>query len=154
MNINRRSLYDKKFNEFLKFWNSEVEKKLFRCSKEYGIYNAIKKTLNPKNKSDWDDYLYGYYRRLIDELFLNINSIVDFTNGEYKLIKRKYCVRTALGDKRHLSQLLIFSILQRSCVDNDKFRNVFNEMDKELFRGHKLSAYATEKWNLIKLFFS
>jgi hypothetical protein len=154
MNINRYSLYDNGFKKFLDFWNSEVEKKLFRCSKEYGIFNLVKKTLNPKSKSNWDDNLYAFYRNLQDELILNRDSIIDFSNGNENLIKRKYCVRTAQNDNRHLAQLVIFHILQRSMIDSTKFKQVFLAMDKELYKGRRMRNFCYEKWGFVKLFFS
>ena len=32
---------------FLMYWDGEMQKKLFRCAKELGFYNKLKKTLSP-----------------------------------------------------------------------------------------------------------
>lgn len=156
MSLDRNFLYEKNFKRFLDFWNSEVEKKLFRCSKEYGAYNQLKKTLNPNSKSDWDYHLYKIYNLLLKDLSSHLNCMIDFTADDrtFFIINRKYCVRTALNSNRHLSQIVIFGILQKSQISEKKINQIFVEMDKELFKGHKLNAFLTEKWNLIKVFFS
>ena len=154
MNINRYSLYDKNFKSFLEFWNSEVEKKLFRCSKEYGVFNLVKKALNPKSKPNWDDNLYTFYRKLHDELIVNRDSIIDFSSGNEKLLNRKFCVKTAIDDNRHLSELMVFYILQHAMIDNTRFKQVFTAMDKELYKGRRVRNFCYEKWGFVKLIFS
>ena len=50
------------FEEFLCFWNNEVEKKLRRCSKEYGFYPKLWMTLFSKDKKI--PMLEGFYHYL------------------------------------------------------------------------------------------
>lgn len=143
-----------KFNKFRAFWNKEVKKIFFRYSKEYGIYNKIKITLNPNNKQYWDDNFYEIYARLVNILMEGDEAMIDF-NATFKSnnIKRKYCVKTALKDNRHLSQFLIYFILARSNIKSDVFEKIFIKIDKELFKGHKINAFLIEKWYLITLYF-
>ena len=143
-----KNLFHDDFEDFLIFWNNEVEKKLFRHSKECGVFNKIKKALNPLNKPNWDDNLRKYYNQINDELLLNNDCVIDLSVG------RKYCVKTASNSRRHFSQIMVFFVLQHSEISEDKKREVFIEMDKELFKKSKIRNFFLEKWYYIKLFFS
>lgn len=142
------------FINFKKFWDSEVEKKLFRCSKEYGIYNQIKKVLNPSHKRYRDDALKKIFNELVLDLYFHPCGIIDFSSKNYKLINRKFTVSTAIYSKRHLSQLIVFKILEKTYINDEKFLDVFRKMDRQLYKNHKLSTFIIEKWYFFKLFLS
>ena len=145
--------YNPKFIEFEKFWRSKVEKKLFRCSKDLGFYAPLQKVLNPqKSYFGRTSGLYKIWEKHTLSLSGHLKSTLDF--NEDLFLFRKYPVITALKDNRHLSQVIIFSLLLRCDIDNYKLRDAFYTMNKELFKGHKISSFVKEKWYYVKIFFS
>ena len=144
------------FIDFKKFWGSEAEKKLFRCSKEFGIYAQVKKILNPKNKKYREGEIKKIYEEVFGILFLHKYGVIDFSDYDNKrvLTNRKFTVSTAFHSKRHLSLLVIFRILEKIHIDEIKFKKLFEKIDIELFKQHKLSTFFIENWYFIKLFFT
>jgi hypothetical protein len=144
-----------KFIKFEAFWNSEIEKKLFRCSKDLGFYVPLKKVLTSKNSPRYRrDRLFEIWEKHIAQLNQHKNYAVDFSEGGLLPNKRSYSVTTALHDNRHLSQIIIFYLFQHCKLDYTKFKTAFETMDKEIFKGHRFSSFMKEAWYYTKIFFS
>ena len=147
--------YNPKFIKFEKFWNSEIEKKLFRCSKDLGFYIPLKKTLTPAKCSSYRRIrLFEIWKKHVSELSQHKSYAVDFSESGLLLSKRKYSVTTALHDDRHLSQIIIFYLFQHCKLNYTKFKAAFEIMDEEIYKGHKFSSFMKEKWYYMKIFFS
>ena len=138
------------FEEFLCFWNNEVEKKLRRCSKEFGFYPKLWTTLFNKDKKI--PVLIGFYKHVKNRFTYRTNpkNIIDLSNAG---VKRKFSVLTPLKDSRHFSQLVIFKIFESLCLDDETFKKAFKMMDNEIYKNHKFETFYIEKIGLIKAFF-
>lgn len=138
------------FEDFVCFWDDEIEKKLRRCSKEFGFYPKLWVTLFNKDKKI--PMLEGLYEYFINRFTYRTNpkSIIDLSNIG---VKRKFSVLTPLKDARHFSQLVIFIIFERLYLDDETFKKAFKMMDNEIYKNHKFETFYIEKIGLIKAFF-
>lgn len=138
------------FEEFLCFWNNEVEKKLQRCSKEFGFYPKLWMTLFSKDKKI--PVLIGLYEYVINRFTYRTNpkNIIYLSNAG---VSRKYSVLVPLNDVRHFSQLVIFKIFENLYLDDETFKEAFKMMDNEIYKNHKFETFYVEKTSLIKAFF-
>ena len=137
------------FEEFLCFWNNEVEKKLRRCSKEFGFYPKLWTTLfNEDKKIPMLKDVYRYFMGFICRT--PPKHIIDFSNTG---VKRKFSSRTPLKDVRHFSQLVIFKVFNDLYLDDETFKKAFKNMDNGIYKNHKFETFYTEKIGLIKAFF-
>lgn len=144
---------NKRYLDFKKLWQSEIKRKFLRSSKEAGVYPIIKKILSPNKQIYSDDLIYYLYVDVLKELIGCENRIIDYTNEGRLSVKRKYSVDTAVNSPRHLSQIFVFSILRLSNITDDKFKKIFEEMDKKIFEGCQIKSFFKEKKGIIKLFF-
>lgn len=142
------------FETFETFWFEEAEKKLLRCTKEFGIYEKTKKILNPKRKRKRDRIvnLYILYYDTINNITSYGNTLVSFYYPTTET-KRECSAELVLTDKRHFSQAFAFTILGKIPCCHKTFENTCKMYDKELYKGHKIEAFLKEKLSLIKLLF-
>ena len=123
------------------FWNGEVEKKLIRCSKEFGFYPKLKKVLSPGTfRSGKTDVLNKIIDDTIKELSHNRGDVLDFINV-LDVDNVKYPVYTALHSKIHFSHLISFALIQSCKLEYSKTAVAFAWVTKEIFKDHKLYAY-------------
>ncbi len=142
--------------EFLMYWDGEMQKKLFRCSKELGFYNKLKKALSPSG------YLFatsggrvGLLNKLLIDLNENKDGVLNFEglfDDEGK--DCTYPVHTALRSKIHLSHLYSLAILQKCGISHSELSNAFKWLSKEIFKGHKFYAKRKELVGYFILFMS
>lgn len=138
------------FLEFRTFWDNEINKKLFRYSKEFEFYEKLKKILGPKQKSN----LLNIFTSVMRNLISNNAKVIEFTREhDFNNVSRKYSVCTAINDKRHFSQILVFQILRKCSLQKEIFMEVFEKMDEEIFKGHRAQAFFREKYDLVITFF-
>lgn len=132
-------------NRYKNLWDSEIEKKLFRCSKELGVYNVIKKTCSkPK-------LIKEIKQKTFAALKDNEDKVLSFTHMASNL---SYPTLTAIEDERHFCHLLGYEIIICSTyITKDTMNKLFNDFSKEVFKKHKIhNKYLRFKGN-IKMFF-
>ena len=140
------------FETFKTFWFEEAEKKLLRCTKEFGIYEKTKNILNPKRKRDRIFSLYILYHDTISNITSYGNTFVTFYYPTTKT-KRECSTELVLTDKRHFSQAFAFTILGKIPCCYKTFVNTCKMYDKEIYKEHKIEAKKKKKLSLIKLLF-
>jgi len=87
-------------------------------------------------------------------LIANTENVIEITKEHgFDNINRIYSVRTAINDKRHFAQILVFNILRRCSLNKKIFIEVVEKMDEEIFKGHKAQAFFREKYDLVITFF-
>ena len=148
--------YYKKNNrvKFIEYWNGEVAKKLFRCSKEFGFYKELKKTLNTSYSYKRDEFIVKTLDELLAELNRNKRELVNFSEILTKENNFQYPVCTALYSKLHLSHLFTLLVLQKCKISHQTVVEAFNWMTNELFNGKNGRALWAELKIYVKLFFS
>ncbi len=138
-----------------KLWNSEIEKKLFRCSKELGVYSQIKKSLGKFDYCNSTLWKIKKFDSLCCELWaslrINRGSIVAFENMG---VKFTYPVPTALNDERHFCHLLVLNIIMKASLKHDASQKLFQDVSKEIFKSHRLHTKYVRAKNFFKIFFS
>ena len=142
--------------EFLMFWDGEMQKKLFRCAKELGFYNKLKKTLSPRG------YLFatsGGRVALLNKLLIDLNENKDGVLNFENLFEEEgkdytYPVHTALRSKIHLSHLYALTILQKCGLSHYELMDAFKWVTKEIFKGHKMYAKRKEMMGYFRIFMS
>lgn len=144
---------EKNREKFIQYWNGEMEKKLFRCSKEFGFYKNLKKTIG----SNCGTFQAEFYKRslaeLVTELDRNKKDIVNFADILDE-VNRQYPVHTALHSRIHLSHLFSFLILQKCKISHEKLVDGFKWMTTEIFDDNKSASRLLEIKSYVKLFFS
>ena len=148
--------YYKKNNraKFIEYWNGEVAKKLFRCSKEFGFYKELKKTLNTSYSYKRDEFIAKTLDELLAELNRNKRELVNFSEILTKENNFQYPVCTALYSKLHLSHLFTLLVLQKCKISHQTVVEAFNWMTHELFNNKNGRALWAELKIYVKLFFS
>ena len=150
--------YSEKGNKekFMLYWDGEMQKKLFRCSKELGFYNKLKKALSPRG------YLFAssggkmeLLTKLLNDLKSNNDGVLNF-EGLFDDEGKDciYPVHTALRSKIHLSHLYSLAILQKCGISHSELSNAFKWLSKEIFKGHKFYAKRKELMGYFILFMS
>lgn len=133
------------------FWNGEIEKKLIRCSKEFGFYPKLKKVLSPGTfRSGKTDVLNKIINDTIEELQHNRGDVLDFINV-LGVDNVKYPVYTALHSKIHFSHLISFALIQSCKLEFSKTADAFAWVTKEIFKEHKLYVYRKKMVGYTKL---
>ena len=138
------------------YWDGEMQKKLFRCSKELGFYNKLKKTLSPRG------YLFatsGGRLALLNKLLIDLNENKDGVLNFENLFEENgkgytYPVHTALRSKVHLSHLYSLAILQKCGLSHTDLIKSFGWMTREIFKGHKMYAKRKEMMGYFRIFMS
>lgn len=138
-----------------KLWNSEIEKKLFRCSKELGVYNQIKKSLGKFDYCDstlWKIKKFDFLCcELLASLQANIGLVIAFENMG---VKFTYPVLTATKDERHFCHLLVLYVIMKASLKHDVSQKLFQDVSKEIFKHHRLHAKYVRTKSFFKIFFS
>jgi hypothetical protein len=132
----------------------EMQKKLFRCSKELGFYNKLRKTLKHKG------YLFAIsggktdlFNKLIADLKENEDGVLDFEKLFGGVGKDySYPVHTALRSKIHLSHLYSLAILQKCGLSHQELIDAFKLVTKEIFKKHKRYARFKEIIGYLRIF--
>ena len=138
-----------------KLWSSEIEKKLFRCSKELGVYSQIKKSLGKFDYCDSTLWKIKKFDFLCCELWASLQtnrgSIIAFENMG---VKFTYPVPTALNDERHFCHLLVLHIIMKASLKHDVSQKLFQDVSKEIFKHHRLHTKCIRIKSFFKIFFS
>ncbi len=158
--------YTTKFLEFEGFWKSNIERKLFRCAKDLGFLDRLKKELTGNSKMTSRDKFIKIYNILRKDLNSHDNLVIDYVNDKRRMKPGlKFTASTALNDKRHFSQLVAFSILDKIftssyslieydfSISSELYSKATIMMTDEIYHGHKISSYIKEQFYLFKLFF-
>ncbi len=148
--------YYKKNNraKFIEYWNGEVAKKLFRCSKEIGFYKELKKTLNTSYSYKRDEFITKSLDELLIELNRNKRELVNFSEILTNENNIQYPVWTALYSKIHLSHLFTLLVLQKCKLSHQTVAEAFNWMTNEIFKNKNVRILWAELKIYVKLFFS
>lgn len=148
--------YHKKENRkyFVDYWNSEVSKKLFRCSKEFGFYHVLKKVLKSDYSYSRNEIIYKSLVHLLNDLYDNKKEIIDFSHLLDKQNRLRYPVYTALTSKIHLSHLVTLCLLRKCNLSHQLTVDAFEWMTVEIFKENRCKARWNEIRAYIKLFFT
>ena len=149
----------KEKKELKQFWDGEIAKKLFRCSKEFGFYPKLKKILKSKYSSENDAVFFQYADSALHDLRDNKLEVLSFARlipDEYmqKGLRITYPVYTAFISKRHLCHIIALSVLNNCKISHEIRISAFIWLTREIFEGHNIKANLKEKIGYIKLFFS
>lgn len=146
---------DALFEDFKNFWYSEIEKKLFRCSKELGFYKKLKRVLATNKLNDSRDLiLYSFYKKILDRAIDYENCLIHFDQPLLSSsVKRTYSTNLVLKDKRYFSHLMVYSILYRTMIytESKMFDDAFAMMDKSIFGKRIIRSFFTEKMSILKV---
>ena len=144
------SLYEEK--EFVKYWRANIERKLFRIAKEKGFYITLKKVLNPANKTNHDYEIKKLYREVHADISCNKDKV--FNMDELECKKKNYPIRCALSSNIYLSHIICLVILQKCKLSHTLFKECFNTLTTNLFKGKWFKTRYIENKCWIKLFLS
>lgn len=154
MNYRRKKNREK----FIKYWNDEVAKKLFRCSKEYGFYNDLKKSLGT-NSTNRGILLLKWLDELLNTINERSKDIIEFSDILTEENEVKYPVYATLYSKVLLSHLFSFYVLSAiTCsknkrLEHQKFVESFNWLTNDIFSNNKKKIYLSKVAAYTKLFF-
>ena len=153
MEINKKSKARlKEKEEFVKYWRANVEKKLFRIAKEKGFYITLKKVLNPANKTNHDYEIKNLHREVYADILGNKDSV--FNMDELECSKKNYPIRCALTSNLYLSHILCLVVLQKCNLSHTLFKECFNTLTINLFKGKWFKTRYIENKSWLKLLLS
>jgi hypothetical protein len=140
--------------KFLKYWEGNISKKLFRCSKEYGFYPILKKVMGRSDTNKRINFLTHTLNALLVELNRDKKGVVTFSDLDRREKKLKYPVYTALHSKLHLSHLFALCVLQNCNISHQALSDSFQWLTDEIIEKNKNKAAFIEVTSYIKLFFT
>lgn len=153
MEINKKSKARlKEKEEFVKYWRANVEKKLFRIAKEKGFYITLKKVLNPANKTNHDYEIKNLHREVYADILGNKDSV--FNMDELECSKKNYPIRCALTSNLYLSHIICLVVLQKCKLSHTLFKECFNTLTINLFKGKWFKTRYIENKSWLKLLLS
>lgn len=153
MEINKKSKARlKEKEEFVKYWRANVEKKLFRIAKEKGFYVTLKKVLNPANKTNHDYEIKNLHREVYADILGNKDRV--FNMDELECSKKNYPIRCALTSNLYLSHVICLVVLQKCKLSHTLFKECFNTLTINLFKGKWFKTRYIENKSWLKLLLS
>jgi hypothetical protein len=142
----------KEEEEFVKYWRANIERKLFRIAKEKGFYITLKKVLNPANKTNHDYEIKNLYREVHADILGNKDRV--FNMDELECKKKNYPIRCALSSNLYLSHILCLVVLQKCNLSHTLFKECFNTLTINLFKGKWFITRYIENKSWLKLLLS
>lgn len=152
MEVNKKSQIEKEEEEFVKYWRANIERKLFRIAKEKGFYIVLKKVLNPANKTNHDYEIKNLYREVIGDIRCNKDRV--FNMDELECKKKNYPIRCALSSDLYLSHIICLVVLQKCKLSHTLFKECFNTLTTNLFKGKWFTTRYIENKSWLKLLLS
>ena len=152
MEVNKKSQIEKEEEEFVKYWRANIERKLFRIAKEKGFYIILKKVLNPANKTNHDYEIKNLYREVIGDIRCNKDRV--FNMDELECSKKNYPIRCALTSNLYLSHVICLVVLQKCNLSHTLFKECFNTLTINLFKGKWFKTRYIENKSWLKLLLS
>ena len=140
--------------KFLKYWEGNISKKLFRCSKEYGFYPILKKVMGGSDTNKRINFLTRTLNTLLEELSRDKKGIVTFTDLGERKENLKYPIYTAFHSKLHLSHLFSLCILQYCNISHQALSDSLQWLTDEIIEKNKNKVAFIEAISYIKLFFT
>lgn len=152
MEVNKKSKIKEEEEEFVKYWRANIERKLFRIAKEKGFYITLKKVLNPTNKTNHDYEIKNLYREVRADISCNKDRV--FNMDELECKKKNYPICCALSSNLYLSHIICLVVLQKCKLSHTLFKECFNTLTTNLFKGKWFKTRYIENKCWIKLFLS
>ena len=152
MEINKKGQIEKEEERFVKYWRAKIERKLFRIAKEKGFYITLKKVLNPANKTNHDYEIKNLYREVLGDIRCNKDRV--FNMDELECKKKNYPIRCALSSDLYLSHIICLVILQKCKLSHTLFKECFNTLTTNLFKGKWFITRYIENKSWLKLLLS
>lgn len=138
---------NEKLYKFLDYWECNISKKLFRCSKEFGFYGQLKELMGPKDSFKRIEFLATKIVTVAVKISTNPLSVI--TCGT----DRVYEVYTAAFSKNHLSHLLATEILKDLRIATPTFYMADEWLYDEILGKNRFEKKFYEFKAYIKLFF-
>lgn len=138
--------------EFVKYWRANIEKKLFRIAKEKGFYITLKKVLNPANKTNHDYEIKNLHREVYADILGNKDRV--FNMDELECSKKNYPICCALTSNLYLSHIICLVVLQKCKLSHMLFKECFNTLTINLFKGKWFKTHYIENKSWLKLLLS
>ena len=141
------------FENYIKYWYDDIEKKLYRCAKELGFYKKLKKVLSINALNDSRDLiLYSFYNKIVKKSVDYENCLIHFDDDFCSSsVKRVYSTNLVLSDKRYFSQIMVYSILKRVTTYDKLMDDAFLMMDELIFGKRKVRSFIIEKMSILKV---